>query len=314
MKPRKSWDIEGKRNRLYGRRWSTARRAFLAAHPQCCMCAAAGKDALAEVVDHIIPHRGDESLFWQQSNWQPLCAWHHNSEKARQEISGYSDRIGADGWPIDPVHPVNSGVEVTSGRARPDDLLPIKVPVILVIGKPASGKTTWCIQHMQPGDVLIDFDHIDAELNGVARRRHRLIVPILRERNTRLRKAAQMTEGRVFLTLTGTRDDERQWWKRKLGNVTIVSIETDAAICIERIKADDCRKQVAEKHIEIVNRWADLFGNRTNTVDFVVSGVGVHEGLGIFSGHRRPNLGIDLVSPEMSQKQPKNDDFGPGFA
>ena len=27
----------------------------------------------ATVVDHIIPHRGDKRLFWDEKNWQPLC-------------------------------------------------------------------------------------------------------------------------------------------------------------------------------------------------------------------------------------------------
>ena len=27
--------------------------------------------------DHIIPHRGDMRLFWDESNWQALCeSWH----------------------------------------------------------------------------------------------------------------------------------------------------------------------------------------------------------------------------------------------
>ena len=30
------------------------------------------------LLDHIIPHRGDQKLFWDRSNWQPLCEHHHN--------------------------------------------------------------------------------------------------------------------------------------------------------------------------------------------------------------------------------------------
>lgn len=30
------------------------------------------------VVDHIKPHRGDQKLFWDRRNWQPLCEHHHN--------------------------------------------------------------------------------------------------------------------------------------------------------------------------------------------------------------------------------------------
>ena len=25
------------------------------------------------LLDHIIPHRGDQKLFWDEQNWQPLC-------------------------------------------------------------------------------------------------------------------------------------------------------------------------------------------------------------------------------------------------
>ncbi|WP_231555339.1 HNH endonuclease [Paracoccus sanguinis] len=39
----------------------------------------------ADVVDHITPHRGDEALFWNWSNWQALCAPCHNRHKQRAE-------------------------------------------------------------------------------------------------------------------------------------------------------------------------------------------------------------------------------------
>ena len=30
------------------------------------------------VVDHIVPHRGDARLFWDEDNWQPLCKSCHD--------------------------------------------------------------------------------------------------------------------------------------------------------------------------------------------------------------------------------------------
>ncbi len=39
----------------------------------------------ADVVDHIIPHKGDQSLFWDSSNWQPLCKHHHDQKTARED-------------------------------------------------------------------------------------------------------------------------------------------------------------------------------------------------------------------------------------
>jgi 5-methylcytosine-specific restriction endonuclease McrA len=42
------------------------------------------------VVDHIIPHKGDKALFWDEKNWQPLCKYCHDSIKAKEEIKqGY---------------------------------------------------------------------------------------------------------------------------------------------------------------------------------------------------------------------------------
>ena len=29
-------------------------------------------------VDHIVPHRGDHRLFWDEQNWQPLCKACHD--------------------------------------------------------------------------------------------------------------------------------------------------------------------------------------------------------------------------------------------
>ena len=49
-------------------------------HPLCVSCQAEGKLTAATVVDHIVPHRGDTKLFWDESNWQPLCKEHHDQK------------------------------------------------------------------------------------------------------------------------------------------------------------------------------------------------------------------------------------------
>jgi len=70
------------RQRGYTRDWERARADFLKHYS---VCANANCRAQATVVDHIIPHRGDQDLFWDRSNWQPLCLHCHNSVKQRQE-------------------------------------------------------------------------------------------------------------------------------------------------------------------------------------------------------------------------------------
>lgn len=71
--------------RGYGYRWRQARAAYLAEHPLCVMCQAEGLVTPATVVDHVVPHRGDQRLFWDRANWQPLCATHHSRDKQRAE-------------------------------------------------------------------------------------------------------------------------------------------------------------------------------------------------------------------------------------
>jgi 5-methylcytosine-specific restriction enzyme A len=66
--------------RGYDARWRKARKAFLQEHPLCVECLKAGKLTPATVVDHIIPHRGNQELFWNADNWQPLCKECHGKK------------------------------------------------------------------------------------------------------------------------------------------------------------------------------------------------------------------------------------------
>ena len=94
--------------RLYDtRRWKRARRLFLAAHPLCVMCTAAGRTSLATVTDHVVPHKGDAELFWDPENLQSLCAPCHSGAKQALEKSGTIRGCDVHGMPLDPNHPWN---------------------------------------------------------------------------------------------------------------------------------------------------------------------------------------------------------------
>src|SRR3954469_6410983 len=95
------------RQRGYDSRWEKARRSFLASHPYCVKCAERGTVTQATVVDHIVKHNQNWSVFWDKSNWQPLCAPHHNSLKQREDNRGYVIGCDVAGRPIDPSHPWN---------------------------------------------------------------------------------------------------------------------------------------------------------------------------------------------------------------
>jgi 5-methylcytosine-specific restriction protein A len=70
--------------RGYDGKWQRESNAYLA-QPENRLCACAcGR--VADMVDHIIPHRGDMKLFWRRSNWQPMAASPcHNSRKQSLE-------------------------------------------------------------------------------------------------------------------------------------------------------------------------------------------------------------------------------------
>lgn len=64
--------------RGYDSRWRKARAAFLQRNPLCNECIKHGRLTPATVVDHVIPHRGDQKLFWDEDNWQALCKSCHD--------------------------------------------------------------------------------------------------------------------------------------------------------------------------------------------------------------------------------------------
>ena len=72
-------------SRGYGRQWQKARKQFLAAHPLCEECLAERRYVKATDVDHVVPHRGDMALFWDQGNWRALCHRHHSEKTARED-------------------------------------------------------------------------------------------------------------------------------------------------------------------------------------------------------------------------------------
>ncbi|WP_368028316.1 HNH endonuclease signature motif containing protein [Paenibacillus sp. DCT19] len=37
------------------------------------------------MVDHIVPHKGDEGLFWDSTNWQALCKRCHDIKTVTQD-------------------------------------------------------------------------------------------------------------------------------------------------------------------------------------------------------------------------------------
>lgn len=85
--------------------WRTESAAFRAEHPLCCCELHHGRPGSppSQVVDHVIPHRGDRTLFYERSNWCAKAKACHDSKSMRLDRGdAYDDGIhtasGRRGW------------------------------------------------------------------------------------------------------------------------------------------------------------------------------------------------------------------------
>jgi 5-methylcytosine-specific restriction protein A len=79
-------------------RYKKARSRFLKQNPLCAECAKptyynpSGRAVEATVLDHVVPHKGGVTLFWDMSNWQALCRRCHN-RKTLSKDGGFGNPI-----------------------------------------------------------------------------------------------------------------------------------------------------------------------------------------------------------------------------
>lgn len=72
-------------SRGYDNRWHKAAATFKTRHPWCLGCQAVGEMRATQVVDHVEPHKGDQTKFWNTALWQPACRHCHDVVKKMLE-------------------------------------------------------------------------------------------------------------------------------------------------------------------------------------------------------------------------------------
>ena len=98
---KRSEESKGWRHLYKLAQWQKGRAWHLRNNPLCVFCSEKGLAVPATVVDHIKPHKGDRTLFFDTKNWQSLCAPCHDGFKQMLEKNEWRPEIGLDGWPVE---------------------------------------------------------------------------------------------------------------------------------------------------------------------------------------------------------------------
>jgi 5-methylcytosine-specific restriction protein A len=73
-------------------RWRNARLRYLMEHPLCVECERIGRLISGNTINHIIPHKGNYDLFWNESNWETLCKRCHDRRTATYD-GGFGNKV-----------------------------------------------------------------------------------------------------------------------------------------------------------------------------------------------------------------------------
>lgn len=100
MTDQRSEEAKAWRKLYNSARWKRLRQAHLDIDPLCVFCRRQEIVEIADVLDHITPHKGDVDLFFDPNNLQGLCFACHDSTKQRIELGQTIVSFGLDGWPV----------------------------------------------------------------------------------------------------------------------------------------------------------------------------------------------------------------------
>lgn len=173
------------------------------------------------VADHIKPHRGNPELFWNIDNIQAVSKEWHDSVKQALENA---DKIAA---------------------FHPKWLKPSIIPLTIVCGPPASGKSTYVRNHAAPNDLVIDLDVIASEMSGEPLHGwnpDEWLNAALYRRNDLLGRLSRASRyNAAWFIVSEPKAHRRDWWQQTLKPQRIIVIEADERQCLANAAKDGDR-------------------------------------------------------------------------
>jgi 5-methylcytosine-specific restriction endonuclease McrA len=221
--------------------WKALMRALIAERGRVCeSCGARGVRIYGDHIEEL----ADGGAALDTSNIELLCGSCHNKKTAMaRESRGDIRHL---------LHP--------EGLARS------LVPLTIVCGPPASGKTTWVRTRAAPGDLVIDLDEIKAKLFGVGL--HSFwsagLMKALEERNRLLAALGQCDAPwpAAWFIVGEPTAIRRAWWQRMLQPSRIVVMETPEDVCLARIDASADRAKTRGEQSVVVAKWWSAYTRR----------------------------------------------------
>lgn len=163
----------------------------------------------------------------------------------------------------------------------PVNLWPSLIPLVIVCGSPAAGKSTYVNARRHEQDIVIDVDLIVRECGGNPRTDDRQIRKLaLEERNRRLIDLASCPPDgrRAWFITTAPAAIDRRRWAELLRPEKLVLLLCSEAECLRRIDQDQERLAYHSEQMAAVRRWHRDYTPWAS--DLVVNTTGLQEGWG----------------------------------
>lgn len=242
---------EGTSARGYDDAWKKLREVKLATNPlcECIECAKTKRIRAANVVNHIQDIRDRPDL---RLDWDNLQSMHKNCHDRHTRMRQISRDI---------FYP--------AGFAKS------KCKIVLIVGAPGSGKTTYA--HAQATnkkiDIVIDLDEIirDAFDLPLYHRSEEQLIEGIKIRNRMINDLQYASSNaRAFITLTA-QGESLKYWIAALKPMIVHQMSTTHIECIQNIRADKRRRGMTEQHEKLARDW---YETRRSVVDDGAGGIG----------------------------------------